>query len=82
MARTYEVGDDYFREKIMAAVFLGFRTVNNPSSVTVHPELMMKIRDNFGNKVVGPKRVGDSEVFCGLRVIEDATKEKDYLSVD
>ncbi|NTU93709.1 MAG: hypothetical protein HGB29_02170 [Chlorobiaceae bacterium] len=81
MARTYEVGDDYFREKIMAAVFLGFRTTNNPSSVTVHPELMMKIRDNFGNKVVGPKRVGDSEVFCGLRVIEDATKEKDYLSV-
>ncbi|NTV02929.1 MAG: hypothetical protein HGB04_09160 [Chlorobiaceae bacterium] len=81
MARTYEVGGDYFREKIMAAVFLGFRTASNPSSVTVHPELMMKIRDNFRNKVVGPKRVGDSEVFCGLRVIEDATKERDHLSV-
>ncbi|NTU67688.1 MAG: hypothetical protein HGB02_02275 [Chlorobiaceae bacterium] len=81
MARTYVVGDDYFREKIMAAVFLGCRTVDNPSSVTVHPELMMKIRDNFRNKAVGPKRVGDLEVFCGLRVIEDATKETDHLSV-
>ncbi len=81
MGRTYEVGDDYFREKIMAAVFLGFRIANNPSSVTVHPELMMKIRENFRNKAVGPKRVGDSEVFCGLTVIEDATKEKDHLSV-
>jgi hypothetical protein len=81
MVKRYEVGDDHFKEKILAAVFLGFRTVNNASSVTVHPELMMKIRDNFRNKVVGPKRVGDMEVFCGLRVIEDATKEKDHLSV-
>jgi hypothetical protein len=81
MEKRYEVGDDYFREKIMAAVFLGFRTVDKPSSVTVHPELMMKIRDNFRNKMVGPKRVGDSEVFCGLTVIEDETQEKDHLSV-
>jgi len=65
----------------MAAVFVGCRTVENPSSVTVHPELMEKIRENFRNKVVGPKRVGDSEVFCGLIVIEDPTKEPDYLSV-
>ena len=81
MEKKYEVGGDYFIEQILAAVFVGFRTVNNPSSVTVHPELMEKIRERFRNKVVGPKRVGDSEVFCGLKVIEDATKEKDYLSV-
>jgi hypothetical protein len=81
MGRRYEVGGDYFKEKIMAAVFVGCRTVENPSSVTVHPELMEKIRENFRNKVVGPKRVGDSEVFCGLIVIEDPTKEPDYLSV-
>ncbi|RXK88170.1 hypothetical protein EST62_04710 [Chlorobaculum sp. 24CR] len=81
MERKYEVGGDYFIEEIMAAVFLGFRTAKNPSTVTVHPELIKKIRERFRNKVVGPKRVGDSEVFCGLKVIEDATKEKDYLSV-
>jgi len=81
MEKKYEVGGDYFIEEILAAFFVGFRTVNNPSSVTVHPELMKKIRERFRNKVVGPKLVGDSEVFCGLRVIEDATKEKGYLSV-
>lgn len=81
MKRIYEVGGDYFMEEILAAVFVGFRTAKNPSTVTVHPELMKKIRERFRNKVVGPKRVGDSEVFCGLKVIEDATKEKDYLSV-
>lgn len=81
MVRKYEVGEDYFTEKILAAVFVGFRTVSNPSSVTVHPELMKKIRANFRNKVVGPKRVGDVEVFCGLKVIEDATKDPDHISV-
>ncbi len=81
MGKKYEVGGDYFIEEILAAVFVGFRTVNNPSTVTVHPELMKKIRERFRNKVVGPQRVGDSEVFCGLKVIEDATKEKDYLAV-
>jgi len=80
MERKYEVGGDYFIEKILAAVFLGFRTVNNPSSVTVHPELMMKIRERFRSKAVGPKRVGDSEVFCGLKVIEDRD-ERERLSV-
>lgn len=81
MVRTYEVGGDYFTEKILAAVFVGFKTVRNPSSVTVHPELMKKIRARFNNKVVGPKLVGDVEVFCGLRVIEDATKEADHIAV-
>lgn len=81
MSRTYEVGGDYFIEKIFAAVLLGFRTVNNPVSLTVHPELMMKIRESFRNKVIAPKRVGDAEVFCGLTVIEDATKETDHISV-
>lgn len=81
MAKTYEVGGDYFTEKILAAVFVGFRTVKNPSSVTVHPELMKKIRAHFRNKVVGPKRVGDVEVFCGLKVIEDATKATDHIAV-
>ena len=81
MVRTFEVGDDYFTEKIMAAVFVGFKTVTNPSSVTVHPDLMKKIRAKFVNKVVGPKYVGDVEVFCGLRVVEDATKAPDHISV-
>jgi hypothetical protein len=43
---------------------------------------MMKIRDKFRGKVLAPKNVGDVEVFCGLRVIEDASKEKDHLSVN
>lgn len=81
MARQYEVGGDYFIEKILAAVFVGFKTVKNPSCVTVHPDLMKKIRDKFRNKVVGPKLVDDVEVFCGLRVIEDATKAPDHISV-
>ena len=82
MAKKYEVGDDFFREKILATMFFGFRNVKNPVSVTVHPELMVKIRENLKDKVVSPKFIGDVEVFFGLRVIEDATKEKDYLSVD
>jgi hypothetical protein len=82
METKYEVGDDFFREKVLAAVFLGFRTVKNPVSITVHPELMMKIRDNLKNKVVAPINVGDAEMFFGLPVIEDATKEKDYIAVN
>ena len=82
METKYDVGDDFFREKVLAEIFYGFRTVKNPVSVTVHPELMTKIRDDFKNKVVAPKSVDDKEFFFGLPVIEDATKEKDYISVD
>ena len=82
MERRYEVGGDYFREKVIAAVFFGFRTIKNPVSITVHPELMMRIRDDFRNKVVAPKNVGDVEMLFGLPVIEDATKEKDHISVN
>ncbi|NTU53946.1 MAG: hypothetical protein HGA97_09670 [Chlorobiaceae bacterium] len=82
MGKKYEVGNDFFREKILAALFVGFRNVTNPTSVTVHPELMVKIRESFKGKVISPKLLGDVEVFCGLTVIEDVTKEKDYLSVD
>jgi hypothetical protein len=82
MERKYEVGSDFFREEIIAAIFYGFRTVKNPVSVTVHPELMMRIRDNFKNKVVAPKSIDDAEVFFGLPVIEDATKDKDYIAVN
>ncbi|MCX6178309.1 MAG: hypothetical protein NT163_02890 [Chlorobiales bacterium] len=72
----------FFREKVIAAMFYGFRTIKNPVSVTVHPELMRNIRDQFANKLIAPKSVGDAEIFFGLPVIEDATKEKDYISVD
>jgi len=82
MGKTYEVGGDFFREKIIAAVFYGFRTIKNPVSITVHPELMMRIRDDFKDKVIAPKNVGDVEMLFGLPVIEDATKEKDYISVN
>jgi hypothetical protein len=82
MEKKYEVGSDFLREEVIAAIFYGFRTVKNPVSVTVHPELMIRIRDNFKNKVVAPKCVGDAEVFFGLPVIEDATKEKDYIAVN
>jgi hypothetical protein len=81
MGQKYEVGGDYFSEKILAAVLVGFKTVSNPTHVTVHPDLMKKIRAKFTNKVIGPKHVGDFEVFCGLKVIEDATKETDHISV-
>jgi hypothetical protein len=50
--------------------------------VTVHPELMVKIRENFKDKMTSPKQFGDVEVFFGLTVIEDATKAKDYISVN
>jgi hypothetical protein len=82
MERKYEVGGDFFREEVIAAMFYGFRAIKNPVSVTVHPELMKRIRDEFKNKVSAPKRVGDTEMFFGLPVIEDPTKEKDYISVN
>ncbi|MEI7825650.1 MAG: hypothetical protein WCI01_10145 [Chlorobiaceae bacterium] len=81
MEKKYEVGSDFFREEVIAAIFYGFRNVKNPVSITVHPEFMMRIRADFKNKVVAPKRVGDVEVFFGLPVIEDATKDKDHISV-
>ena len=81
MERKYEVSSDFFREEIIAAIFYRFRTVKNPVSITVHPELMMRIREDFKNKVVAPKSVDDVEMFFGLPVIEDATKDKDYISV-
>jgi hypothetical protein len=82
METKYEVGGDFFREEVIAAIFLGFRTVKNPVSVTVHPELMVRVRESFKDKVVGPKTIDDVELFFGLPVIEDATKEKDYISVN
>jgi hypothetical protein len=42
----------------------------------------MRIRDDFKDKVVAPKSVGDVEMLFGLPVIEDATKEKDHISVN
>ena len=81
MERKYEVSSDFFREEIIAAIFYGFRTVKNPVSITVHPELMMRIREDFKNKVVAPKSFDDVEMFFGLPVIEDATKEKNHISV-
>ncbi|MEI8033087.1 MAG: hypothetical protein WCH05_07075 [Chlorobiaceae bacterium] len=82
MGKRYEVGGDFLREKVIAAIFIGFRTLKEPVSVTVHPELMKRIREDFKNKVVGPKSVDDAEYFFGLPVIEDATKERDYIAVD
>ena len=82
MGKTYEVSSDHFHEKILAAVFFGFRTIKNPVSITVHPELMVKIREGFRGKALAPKMFDDVEVFLGLPVIEDATKEKDHISVN
>ena len=82
MEKMYEVGSDFFREEVMAVMLYGFRTVKNPVSVTVHPEMMIRIRDNFKDKVVGPKTIDNAELFFGLPVIEDATKERDYISVN
>jgi len=81
MGKKYEIGNDHFREKVIAAVFFGFRNIKKPVSVTVHPELMERIRKEFKNKVVAPVTVGDAEMFFGLPVIEDATKDKEYISV-
>ena len=82
MEKKYEVGSDFFREKVIAAILYGFRNVKNPVSVTVHPELMVKIREDFKAKVLAPKSIDDAEFFFGLPVIEDATKEKDYILVN
>jgi len=76
------VGGDYLREKVIATVFYGFRTIKKPASITVHPEMMKKIRDDFRDKVVAPKNIGDAEMFFGLPVIEDPTKGKDHISVE
>uniref|UniRef100_B3EJ89 Uncharacterized protein n=1 Tax=Chlorobium phaeobacteroides (strain BS1) TaxID=331678 RepID=B3EJ89_CHLPB len=81
MEKKYEIGNDHFREKVIAAIFFGFRNKKEPVSVTVHPELMKRIRKEFKNKVVSPVNVGDTEMFFGLPVIEDATKDKDFISV-
>lgn len=62
-------------------MFFGFRTVTNPASVVVHPELMMEIRDHFRGKAMAPKIVDDVEIFFGLPVIEDPTREKNYIAV-
>ncbi len=82
MEKKYVVGCDFLREKVIAAIFYGFRNVKNPVSVTVHPEMMTRIRHDFKNKVVAPKSFDDEEFFFGLPVIEDATKDKDYIFVN
>ncbi|MEI6691912.1 MAG: hypothetical protein WCL43_04240 [Chlorobium sp.] len=71
----------YFREKLFATVLYGFRTIKKPSAVTVHPELMKQIRDQFKGTQIAPVSVGGKEMFFGLPVIEDATKDKDYIAV-
>lgn len=81
MGKKYEVRSDFLREKVVAAIFVGYRTIKNPVSVTVHPELMKKIRKDFKDKVLAPKKFDDAETFFGLPVIEDATKGKDYIAV-
>lgn len=73
---------EFFCEKIIAAILYGFRNVKKPVSVTVHPEVMRKIRERFENKLMAPKSVGGVEMFFGLKVHEDATKDKDYISVE
>jgi hypothetical protein len=81
MEINIDAGREFFREKIIATMFYGFRTVENPVSVTVHPDLMTKIRDCFKDKAMAPKIFDDMEIFFGLPVVEDATKEKNYISV-
>ncbi|NTW83004.1 MAG: hypothetical protein HGB36_06510 [Chlorobiaceae bacterium] len=74
-------GFEYFREKIIATMFYGFRSVEKPVSVTVHPELMIKIRESFKGKTMAPKIFDDQEIFFGLPVIEDPTKDRNYIAV-
>ncbi|NTV97848.1 MAG: hypothetical protein HGA70_01620 [Chlorobiaceae bacterium] len=76
-----DAGREHFREKIIATMFFGFRTVTDPVSIRVHPELMMKIRDHFRDKAMAPKIFDDVEIFFGLPVIEDSTKDKNYIAV-
>jgi len=71
----------YFREKLFATILYGFRTIKKPATVTVHPELMMQIRDQFKDTQIAPKYIGGVEMFFGLPVIEDSTKDKDYIVV-
>jgi len=75
------MGDELFREKVFATMLYGFKTIKKPVSVTVHPELMVKIRDQFKGTQVAPLSVGGAEMFFGLPVIEDATKGEDYIAV-
>ena len=75
------MGQDFFREKIIAAMLYGFRALKKPETVTVHPELMAQLRDQFKDTQLAPKNIGGTEMFFGLPVIEDATKDKDYLTV-
>ena len=81
MGKKYEVHSDNFREKVIAAIFYGYRTVKNPVSITVHPELMAKIRLDFKDKILAPKKFGDEETFFGLPVVEDDSKGRDYIAV-
>lgn len=82
MGKKFEVHSDFFRERVIAAIFYGYRTKKNPVSVTVHPDLMKRIRKDFKDKVVAPVKVGDAEMFFGLPVIEDASKGSDYIAVN
>jgi len=75
------MGDEFFREKVFAVMLYGFRTIKKPASVTVHPELMMKIRDQFKDTQMAPVSIEGAEMFFGLPVIEDATKGEDYIAV-
>ena len=75
------MAQDFFREKIVAAMLYGFRAIKKPEKVTVHPELMKQIRDQFKGTQIAPVSVGGKEMFFGLPVIEDATKDKDYIAV-
>ena len=52
------MGDELFREKVFATMLYGFKTIKKPVSVTVHPELMVKIRDQFKGTQVAPVSVG------------------------
>jgi len=46
MGKRYEIGNDFFREKILTAMLFWFRNVKNPATVTVHSELM--VMDKWG----------------------------------
>lgn len=82
MGKSYEIRTDYFREKIMAAVLVGYRTNKEPVSITVHPDLMARIRKEFTGKTVAPQKIGDEEYFFGLPVIEDSARDKEHISVN
>ncbi len=75
------MSQEFFREKIIAAMLYGFRAIKNPKTVTVHPELMAQIRAQFKQTQLAPKNIGGTEMFFGLPVTEDPTKPKDHLAV-